>query len=100
MTSGFRFSVLGPVRAWRDGAEINLGSPQQRAVLAAMLLRTGAAGCGYVLPMRGDDLDASRFWQLAEQAGQARADGDLGTAASRLDEALALWKGEPLAGTT
>jgi DNA-binding SARP family transcriptional activator len=42
MASGFSFGVVGPVRAWRDGAEINLGSPQQRAVLAAMPLRTGA----------------------------------------------------------
>jgi DNA-binding SARP family transcriptional activator len=42
MSPGFSFSVLGPVRAWRDGAEIYLGSPQQRAVLAAMLLRAGA----------------------------------------------------------
>jgi DNA-binding SARP family transcriptional activator len=42
MASGFSFSVLGPVRAWRDGAEVSLGSPQQRAVLAALLLRDGA----------------------------------------------------------
>jgi DNA-binding SARP family transcriptional activator len=140
MASGFSFSVLGPVRAWRDGAEINLGSPQQRAVLAAMLLRAGAfisaeelidvlwpedppktaggtmrtyvyrlrrvlgdgkllrAGGGYVLRMSGDDLDASRFRQLADRAGQARAEGDLGTAASHLNEALALWKGVPLTG--
>jgi DNA-binding SARP family transcriptional activator len=42
MTNSVRFSVLGPVRAWRDGVEIDLGSPQQRAVLAALLLRAGA----------------------------------------------------------
>ncbi|WP_377309554.1 AfsR/SARP family transcriptional regulator [Phytohabitans flavus] len=39
MASGIRFAVLGPVRAWRDGVEIDLGSPQQRAVLAILLLR-------------------------------------------------------------
>ncbi|MEU9452031.1 BTAD domain-containing putative transcriptional regulator [Streptomyces sp. NPDC048277] len=36
-----RFSVLGPVRAWRDEEPLNTGSPQQRALLAALLLREG-----------------------------------------------------------
>jgi hypothetical protein len=36
MSPGFSFGVLRPVRAWRDGAEISLGSPQQRAVLAGL----------------------------------------------------------------
>ncbi|WP_435975227.1 BTAD domain-containing putative transcriptional regulator [Streptomyces sp. Qhu_M48] len=33
--------MLGPVRAWRDGEPVPTGSPQQRALLAALLLRGG-----------------------------------------------------------
>lgn len=36
-----RFSVLGPVRAWAADEQLPSGSPQQRALLAALLLRDG-----------------------------------------------------------
>jgi DNA-binding SARP family transcriptional activator len=38
---GLRFAVLGPVRAWRGNEPIGTGAPQQRALLAALLLRGG-----------------------------------------------------------
>lgn len=41
MFSGVRFELLGPVRGWRDGKELYLGSPQQRGVLAMLLLARG-----------------------------------------------------------
>lgn len=41
MISGLKFSILGPIRAWREGTELDLGSPQQRVTLALLLLNAG-----------------------------------------------------------
>ncbi|WP_344660905.1 AfsR/SARP family transcriptional regulator [Catenulispora subtropica] len=39
----WRFSVLGPVRGWGPDGELDLGSPQQRELLALLVLRPGRA---------------------------------------------------------
>ncbi|MFI5793701.1 BTAD domain-containing putative transcriptional regulator [Streptomyces sp. NPDC051677] len=36
-----RFEVLGPVRVWREGQELDVGFPQQRALLALLLTQAG-----------------------------------------------------------
>lgn len=36
------FSLLGPFRCWAGGQEVDLGAPQQRALLATLLLHDGA----------------------------------------------------------
>ncbi|WP_249998517.1 winged helix-turn-helix domain-containing protein [Actinoplanes sp. M2I2] len=41
MTVELRFSAYGPVRLWRDSREVPAGSPQQQALLAALMLVQG-----------------------------------------------------------
>ncbi|WP_066039566.1 AfsR/SARP family transcriptional regulator [Herbiconiux solani] len=72
------FEVLGPVRAVARGQEIDLGSPQQRAVLAVLLLADG-------LPVAVDEVVA-RVW--GEEAPRS-ARGILRTYVYRLRRALA-----------
>ncbi|GHJ54052.1 hypothetical protein Nm8I071_33590 [Nonomuraea sp. TT08I-71] len=43
MTGPLSFAVLGPVRAWRSRSEIDLGTRQQRLILALLLARAGGA---------------------------------------------------------
>jgi DNA-binding SARP family transcriptional activator len=43
MTTGLRFVLLGSVEAWRGESQLDLGTPQQRAVLVFLLLREGRA---------------------------------------------------------
>ncbi|WP_307843594.1 BTAD domain-containing putative transcriptional regulator [Streptomyces sp. B15] len=74
---GLRFSVLGPVRAWRDGQALSMGSPQQRALLATLLLRGGRTATAEEL------IDAIWGEEPPEQAKAA-----LRTYASRLRKTL------------
>ncbi|MEW1614048.1 MULTISPECIES: BTAD domain-containing putative transcriptional regulator [unclassified Streptomyces] len=72
-----RFTVLGPVRAWREAEALPTGSPQQRALLAALLLREGRTATA------GELIDA--FWG-EDPPSQALA--TIRTYASRLRKIL------------
>ncbi|MFY7568086.1 BTAD domain-containing putative transcriptional regulator [Streptomyces sp. WI04-05B] len=75
-----RFGVLGPVRAWRDEVALPTGSPQQRALLAALLLREGRTATAAEL------IDA--LWG-EDPPSQALA--AVRTYASRLRKVLGAW---------
>lgn len=51
---------------------------------------------GYLLEVPDDALDLYRFRDLTVRAGRQAADGDLASAVRLWDEALALWRDEPL----
>jgi DNA-binding SARP family transcriptional activator len=55
---------------------------------------------GYLLRLDPEQLDAERFKRLADQGREALAGGDPETAAAKLNEALGLWRGDPLADLT
>jgi len=52
---------------------------------------------GYVLRVHDDELDIARFERLVAAGRDALMSGDAGSALEALDEALRLWRGEPLA---
>ena len=66
-----------------------------RRALAPGVL-TSASG-GYLLRVEPAGLDAERFAQLRSAAAELLAAGDNRAAADRLDEALALWRGDAYA---
>ncbi|AIR98969.1 AfsR/SARP family transcriptional regulator [Streptomyces glaucescens] len=75
--AALRFGVLGPVRAWRGDEPLGTGSPQQRALLAALLLREGRTATAAEL------IDA-----LWGEAPPSQALAAVRTYASRLRKAL------------
>ncbi|GHE00419.1 AfsR/SARP family transcriptional regulator [Streptomyces alanosinicus] len=140
-TEALHFGVLGPVRAWRGAEQLSTGSPQQRALLAALLLREGRTATaaelidalwgaeppsqalaalrtyasrlrkiltpgvlvsesgGYAIRgLRDGALDLAAAQDVTAQAEKARAAGDLRRARTLLNQALAVWEGEVLAG--
>jgi DNA-binding SARP family transcriptional activator len=143
MDERLRVSVLGPLSVIRGQTQLPAGPPQQRAMLAALVLRRGVPASntelmdeiwgeaappsavtvirqyahglrrvlgsgtgltigsshrGYVAESTADTLDLEVFERLVAEAHRARVTGDPATAADRLREALALWRGPALAG--
>jgi DNA-binding SARP family transcriptional activator len=72
--------------------------PNRKSGEAGELLLTQSPG--YVLTLDPDQLDVERFKRLSEEGREALADGDPEAAASKLSEARALWRGDPLADLT
>jgi DNA-binding SARP family transcriptional activator/ABC-type oligopeptide transport system substrate-binding subunit len=52
---------------------------------------------GYVLQLEPEQLDLHRFERLRDEARAVRSSGDLTGASTKLRDALALWRGRPLA---
>lgn len=133
------FRVLGPVEVVEEDHPLVLGGPQQRALLAVLLVHRGepvssdrlmdelwgeqapasaikivqgyvsnlrkvlgdgrliTRGRGYALRAEPGQLDVDRFESLVTEGRRALLEGDPRTAARRLREALALWRGPPFA---
>ncbi len=68
-----------------------------RKALGPDRARLDSQGSGYRLAIEPDELDASRFEQLAAEGRAALVRGDPDTASIRLREALSLWRGPALA---
>ena len=60
--------------------------------------RLVAVGDGYRLVLRKGECDLDRWEDALERARDARAGGDRTAARALLDDALGLWRGEPLSG--
>ncbi|MFD6432413.1 ATP-binding protein [Streptomyces venezuelae] len=77
-----------------NGALQALVARLRRALGAAAV---ASADGGYRLRADPDDVDVFRFDRLVADGTRALADGNAAKAAAALDDALALWTGEPLA---
>ncbi|MEU0596765.1 BTAD domain-containing putative transcriptional regulator [Streptomyces sp. NPDC006393] len=79
-----RFGVLGPVRAWRGEEPLATGSPQQRALLAALLLREGrtATASELIDALWGEEPPSQALAALRTYASRLRKVLDHGVLAS------------------
>ncbi|MET9380173.1 BTAD domain-containing putative transcriptional regulator [Streptomyces sp. NPDC002928] len=82
--AALRFSVLGPVRAWRGEEPLTTGSPQQRALLAALLLREGrtATAAELIDALWGEEPPSQALAALRTYASRLRKVLDAGVLVS------------------
>ncbi|MFE0028580.1 BTAD domain-containing putative transcriptional regulator [Amycolatopsis sp. NPDC059021] len=85
-------SVNGNIHTYISGLRRAL-EPERGRWAAGELLTSTAAG--YTLRIARENVDTARFERLLERA---RGETDARTTAGLLDDALALWRGEPLSG--
>jgi DNA-binding SARP family transcriptional activator/Flp pilus assembly protein TadD len=90
---------------WGEGAPASATAVVRQYVHGLRRVLDGGPGLtisssqqGYVAEVGHGVLDLDVFENLVAQADHARASGDQATAADRLGEALALWRGQALAG--
>lgn len=83
-SAGLRFGVLGPVRAWRGDDPLATGSPQQRALLAALLLREGrtATAAELIDALWGEEPPSQALAALRTYASRLRKVLDAGVLVS------------------
>lgn len=146
LTHDFCLQVLGPLSVLVRGAQVNLGSPAQRTILAMLALSPGVpvgrdvladaiwgdhppptaenlvqtylsrlrqrlqqlpiqaqssdllvtVGRGYQLAVAEDQLDLLAFRILVDTARRHRQHGNLEAAFASYEQAMGLWRGEPL----
>ena len=71
---GLRAQILGPLRLWRDGVELDSGPPQQTYLLALLLARAGRpiSTSELIDLVWGDDVPASAVNILQKYVGSLR----------------------------
>ncbi|MEU0203829.1 MULTISPECIES: BTAD domain-containing putative transcriptional regulator [unclassified Streptomyces] len=91
-SNSLRFALLGPVRAWRNDRQIDLGSTRQRAVLARLLLSAGQprGASEIILAVWGEKLPGNPRNLVHKYVGGLRRALEPGTEISRTSNLLPL----------